>query len=82
MSKKLGIQNEDPSNRHLEDPLAALHGLRGGLQRLLLALARQHLHVEHDEYADHGANKPAEQIVTLKTCIQHVFGITLLSPKM
>ena len=43
---------------YLERPLAPLQGLRGRLQRPLLALRRRHLHVEDDEHADHGAHEP------------------------
>ena len=44
--------------QRLEDSLAALHRLVGGLQRLLLALARRHFHVEHDEDANHRTDEP------------------------
>ena len=43
----------------LENSLAALHRLVGGLQRLLFALAWRHLDVKYDENSDHGPHKSA-----------------------
>jgi hypothetical protein len=41
----------------LEDSLATLDRLVGGLQRFLLALARRHFDVENDEDANDGSNE-------------------------